>query len=131
MAYKVLNQQISIKHVLNGQKQHKGVSEQQIFITCASSFGLYPLLEVILYRLLSFGGARWLTVVQSREVSASWRFQIYSFYRKSNRGMDFVRPYRGCPPSGDSVIRGFTVVYTVGSHCFEPDKPQHVQLHYG
>ena len=60
MAYKTLNQQISIKHVLNGKnRQDKGVdrlSEQKfelILMICAHGFGLCPFSEVILYRLLS------------------------------------------------------------------------------
>ena len=56
-------------------------------------------------------GAHWLSVVRSREVSASQRFQMYYFYRKSNWGYGFCSLYRGCPPFGESVIRGFTVVY--------------------
>ena len=67
VAYNKLNQQVSIKHALHGQKSTKnegvdGLSEQLcqkfdvILLICARSFGLCPLLEVILYRLLSFGG---------------------------------------------------------------------------
>ena len=34
---------------------------------------------------------------------------MYYFYRKSNRGHGICPLYRGCPPFGESVIRGFTV----------------------
>ena len=34
---------------------------------------------------------------------------MYYFYRKSNRGHRICLLYRGCPPFGESVIRGFTV----------------------
>ena len=54
-------------------------------------------------------GAHWLSVVQSREVSASQRFQMYNFYRKSNWGHGICLLYRGCLPFGESVIRGITV----------------------
>ena len=33
------------------------------------------------------------------------------FYGKSNRGHGICPLYRGCPPLGESVIRGFTVLY--------------------
>ena len=67
VAYKKLNQQVSTKHALHGQKSTKNegadrLSEQQcqkfdvILMICARGFGLCPLLEVTLYRLLSFGG---------------------------------------------------------------------------
>ena len=36
---------------------------------------------------------------------------MYYFYRKSNRGHGICPLYRGCPPFGESVIRGFTVVH--------------------
>ena len=66
VAYKKLNQQVSIKHTLYGQKltKNKGVARLSglqcqkfdvILMICARGFGLCPLLEVILYRLLSFG----------------------------------------------------------------------------
>ena len=45
-----------------------------ILMIYACGFGLRPLLEVILYRLLSFKGAHWLSIVRSREVSATRRF---------------------------------------------------------
>ena len=34
---------------------------------------------------------------------------MYYFYGKSNRGHGICPLYRGCPPLGESVIRGFTV----------------------
>ena len=34
---------------------------------------------------------------------------MYYFYGKSNRGHEICPLYRGCPPLGESVIRGFTV----------------------
>ena len=34
---------------------------------------------------------------------------MYYFYGKSNRGHGHYALYRGCPPFGESVIRGFTV----------------------
>ena len=34
---------------------------------------------------------------------------MHYFYRKSNRGHEICPLYRGCPPFGESVIRGFTV----------------------
>ena len=84
-----------------------------ILIVCARSFDLFPLLEVILYRLLSFGG---MLAVWSREVSASQRFQMYYFYGKSNWGHGICPLYRGCPPFGESVIRGFTVLALLDLH---------------
>ena len=44
-----------------------------------------------------------------REVSASRRFQMYYFYRKCNWMHGICWLYRGCPPFGESVTRGFTV----------------------
>ena len=38
---------------------------------------------------------------------------MYYFYRKSNRGHGICPLYRGCPPFGESVIRGFTVLPTL------------------
>ena len=35
---------------------------------------------------------------------------MYYFYRKSNRGHGICPLYRGCPPFGESVTRGFTVI---------------------
>ena len=34
---------------------------------------------------------------------------MYYFYGKSNRGHGICPLYGGCPPLGESVIRGFTV----------------------
>ena len=69
VAYKKLNQQVSIKYALHGQKSTKQRSEQTIcrvsnkcqkydviLMIYACGFGVRPLLEVVLYRLLSFGG---------------------------------------------------------------------------
>ena len=36
---------------------------------------------------------------------------MYYFYKKSNQGHGFCPLYRGCPPFGESVIRGFTVLH--------------------
>ena len=36
---------------------------------------------------------------------------MYYFYRKRNRGHGICPLYRGCPLFGESVIRGFTVLY--------------------
>ena len=77
VAYKKLNQQVSIKHALHGQKstkQIKGWTDylsnkrhnfDGIFMIYTCGFGLRPLLEVILYRLLSFGGTLRLSVVRT------------------------------------------------------------------
>ena len=35
---------------------------------------------------------------------------MYYFYRKNNREHGICPLYRGCPPFGESVIRGFTVM---------------------
>ena len=67
VAYKKLNQQVSIKHALHGQKStktkewtdylsNKRQNFDGILMIYACGFGLRPLLEVILYRLLSSGG---------------------------------------------------------------------------
>ena len=68
VAYKKLNQQVSIKRnmLCMGKNQqtkewtdylsNKRQKFDVILMICACSFGLRPLLEVILYRLLSFGG---------------------------------------------------------------------------
>ena len=69
MAYKKLNQQVSIKHALyavwakvdktkewTDYLSNKRQKFDGIFMIYACGFGLRPLLEVILYRLLSFGG---------------------------------------------------------------------------
>ena len=55
--------------------------------------------RLFLYRLVS----RWLSFVQSREVSASWRFQMYYFYREYIAiGEHGICPlYRGCLPLGE------------------------------
>ena len=42
---------------------------------------------------------------------------MYYFYRKSNRGHGICPLYRGCPPFGESIIRGFTVC--LGDYCSE------------
>ena len=41
------------------------------------------------------------------------------FYRKSNRGHGICPLYRGCPPFGESVIRGFTVYIILFCHGIE------------
>ena len=41
---------------------------------------------------------------------------MYYFYGKSNRGHGICPLYRGCPPLGESSIRGFTV-YLFDSTC--------------
>ena len=67
VAYKKLNQQVSIKTrsvwaKINKTKEwtdylsNKHQNFDGILMIYACSFGLRPLLEVILYRLLSFGG---------------------------------------------------------------------------
>ena len=117
MAYKALNQQILIKHVLNGQNlQDKGVqdrpSEQQnlcskinILMICIVLAVLVP---VRFRRLFCTDCCRHAgcPLSWSREVSASQKFQMYYFYKKSNRGHGFCPLYRGCPPFRESVIRG-------------------------
>ena len=54
-------------------------------------------------------GGRSMSVVWSREVSASRRFQMYYLYGKINRGHRICPLYGGCPLFGGSTIRGFTV----------------------
>ena len=80
VAYKTLNQQILIKHTLNGQKSTRQRSGQRatkclkfdlILMICACSFGLCPLSEVILYRLLSFGGTLAICCLEQRGVRFS------------------------------------------------------------
>ena len=56
-------------------------------------------------------GARSMSVVRSREVSASRRFQMYYLYGKINRGHRICPLYGGCPLFGGSAFRGFTVLY--------------------
>ena len=69
VAYKKRNQPVSIKHALHGQKSkidktkewtdylsNKRQEFDGILMIYACDFGLRPLLEVILYRLLSFVG---------------------------------------------------------------------------
>ena len=63
VAYKKLNQQVSIKHALHGQTKectdylsNKHQKFNGILMIYGCGFGLHPLLEVILYRLLSLGG---------------------------------------------------------------------------
>ena len=55
---------------------------------------------------------------------------MYYFYRKSNQGHGIFPLYRGCPPFGESVIRGFTVYPTViferGLEFVMFNKPEHV-----
>ena len=42
---------------------------------------------------------------------------MYYFYRKNNQGHGICPLYRGYPPFGESVIRGFTVaVETIGTN---------------
>ena len=41
---------------------------------------------------------------------------MYYFYRKSNRGHGICLLYRGCPPFGESIIRGFTVLVISDLH---------------
>ena len=86
------------------------LSEQQISkadMICACGFGLCSrrLFFTECYPL----GARWLYVVRSGDVSASQRFQMYYFYKKSNQRHGFCPLYIGCLPFGEPVIRGFTV----------------------
>ena len=45
---------------------------------------------------------------------------MYYFYRKSNRGYGICPLYRGCPPFGESVIKGFTVSYKQGGSLCSP-----------
>ena len=73
VAYKKLNQQVSLKHALHEQDylSNKRQKFDGILMIYVYGFGLRPLLEVILYRLLSFGG---MLAVRSREVSATRRF---------------------------------------------------------
>ena len=67
MAYKKLNQQVLIKHALQWTKidktkewtdylSNKRQKFDGILMIYVCGFSLHPLLEVILYRLLSFGG---------------------------------------------------------------------------
>ena len=63
VAYKKLNQQVSIKHALHDKTKewtdylsNKRQKFDGILMIYACGFGLHLLLEVILYRLLSFGG---------------------------------------------------------------------------
>ena len=39
---------------------------------------------------------------------------MYYFYRKSNRGHEICLLYRGCPPFGESVIRGILLLCNSG-----------------
>ena len=63
-------------------------------------------------------------IVQNREVSSLWKFQMYYFYRKSNQGHGICPLYRGCPRFGESVIRGFTIICPwlmynlISSNCY-------------
>ena len=43
---------------------------------------------------------------------------MYYFYGKSNRGHGICPLYRGCPPLGESVIRGFTVHHSWATKLF-------------
>ena len=82
-----------------------------VLMICTCGFCLRLLLQVILYRLLVLSlGPHWLSVVWSREVSTSRWFQMYCFNRKSNWGHGICPLYRGCPPFGESVTRGFSVL---------------------
>ena len=51
-----------------------------------------------------------MSVVQSREVSTSQRFQMYYLYGKINRENRICPLYGGCPLFGGSAIRGFTLI---------------------
>ena len=83
-------------NILNRQKSTRQRSGQSIWATKVQNLTLFLwfVLAVLVFlhsRRLCFRdcyplGAYWLSVVQSREVSASPRFQMYYFYRKSNRG---------------------------------------------
>ena len=42
---------------------------------------------------------------------------MYYFYRKSNWGHGICPLYRGCPPYGESVIRGFTILHNIMTVC--------------
>ena len=53
--------------------------------------------------------ARSMSVVWSREVSASRRFQMYYLYGKINQGHGICPLYGGSPLFRGSAIRGFTV----------------------
>ena len=95
VAYKKLNQQVSIKthsawtkidktkewtdYLSNKRQKFDG-----ILMIYACGFGLRPLWRLFCTDCCPLG-ARWLSIVRSREVSATRRFQMYYFYRKSNR----------------------------------------------
>ena len=51
-----------------------------------------------------------MSVVRSREVSGSRRFQMYYLYGKINRGHRICPLYRGCPLFRVSANRGFTEI---------------------
>ena len=91
------------------------LSEQQcqkfdvILMISARSFGLCPLLEVILYRLLSFGGELAVRCPDVERCPLLGGSECTISMGKSNRGHGICPLYRGCPPLGESIIRGFTV----------------------
>ena len=53
---------------------------------------------------------------------------MYYFYRKSNQGHGICPLYRGCPPFGESVIRGFTV--HVFHLCYKLRQPSDIVPKY-
>ena len=70
-------------------------------------------LTIWLQRLICIGqgqsGARPVSVIRSREVSASRRLLMYYLYGKINQGHGICPLFGGCPFFGESAIRGFTV----------------------
>ena len=81
---------------------------------CAHGFGLRLLLEVILYRLLSFGSTLAVGRVERCPLLRGSKCTIISIGRAIG-GMEFVRCTRGCWPFGESINRGFTVLL-----CYHP-----------
>ena len=82
VAYKKLNQQISIKHALYRQKWTKQRNGWTIWVPilmiCTHCFGLCPFSEVnVICKDCCPLGALWLSVAQSTQVPASRRFQMY------------------------------------------------------
>ena len=54
---------------------------------------------------------------------------MYYFYRKSNRGHGICLLYRGCPPFGESVIRGFTLYTDSQGYNVTAEVHNLIQMH--
>ena len=83
-----------------------------ILMIYVCGFGLCPLLEAVFYRLLSFGHAGCpLSGVERCPLLGGSKCTVS--IGRAIGGHEICPLYRGCPPFGESIIRGFTVYISI------------------